>query len=202
MLQYVLEGDIDIGGAIAAGVGDGLGFGDNSKAALVTRAIVEMRRLGMACGAQPETFTGLSGLGSNVATFLGTPSSANLAAALTDETGSGAAMFGTSPTVTTSLIMADAANLVLNTGTGTKIGTATGQKLSFWNQTPTAQPSGAGQAAITDSTGGVAASSLVDVTTAAVADPAKVNANFATINVLLLALRTAALNTGLIKGSA
>jgi len=146
--------------------------------------------------------TGLSGLGSNVATFLGTPSSANLAAALTDETGSGAAMFGTSPTVTTSLIMADAANLVLNTGTGTKIGTATGQKLSFWNQTPTAQPSGAGQAAITDSTGGVAASSLVDVTTAAVADPAKVNANFATINVLLLALRTAALNTGLIKGSA
>jgi glycerol-3-phosphate dehydrogenase (NAD(P)+) len=40
-----------------------LGFGDNSKAALVTRAIVELRRLGVACGAQPETFTGLSGLG-------------------------------------------------------------------------------------------------------------------------------------------
>jgi glycerol-3-phosphate dehydrogenase (NAD(P)+) len=49
--------------AIAAGVGDGLGFGDNSKAALVTRAIVEMRRLGVACGAKPETSTGLSGLG-------------------------------------------------------------------------------------------------------------------------------------------
>lgn len=49
--------------AIAAGVGDGLGYGDNSKAALVTRAIVEMRRLGVACGAKPETFTGLSGLG-------------------------------------------------------------------------------------------------------------------------------------------
>lgn len=49
--------------AIAAGVGDGLGFGDNSKAALVTRAIVEIRRLGEACGAQGETFTGLSGLG-------------------------------------------------------------------------------------------------------------------------------------------
>jgi glycerol-3-phosphate dehydrogenase (NAD(P)+) len=49
--------------AIAAGVGDGLGFGDNSKAALVTRAIVEIRRLGTACGAQAETFTGLSGLG-------------------------------------------------------------------------------------------------------------------------------------------
>lgn len=49
--------------AIAAGVGDGLGFGDNTKAALVTRAIVEMRRLGVACGAQELTFTGLSGLG-------------------------------------------------------------------------------------------------------------------------------------------
>jgi len=60
---------VELGGAlknviaIAAGVGDGLGFGDNSKAALVTRAIAEMRRLGVACGAQAETFTGLSGLG-------------------------------------------------------------------------------------------------------------------------------------------
>ena len=60
---------VELGGAlknviaIAAGVSDGLGFGDNSKAALVTRAIVEMRRLGTACGAQTDTFTGLSGLG-------------------------------------------------------------------------------------------------------------------------------------------
>ena len=60
---------VELGGAlknviaIAAGTGDGLGFGDNSKAALVTRAIVEMRRLGVACGAQAGTFTGLSGLG-------------------------------------------------------------------------------------------------------------------------------------------
>ena len=49
--------------AIAAGVCDGLGFGDNSKASLVTRGIVEMRRLGVACGAQAETFAGLSGMG-------------------------------------------------------------------------------------------------------------------------------------------
>lgn len=49
--------------AIAAGVSDGLGFGDNTKAGLVTRALSEMRRLGVACGAQPETFAGLSGLG-------------------------------------------------------------------------------------------------------------------------------------------
>jgi glycerol-3-phosphate dehydrogenase (NAD(P)+) len=60
---------VELGGAlkniiaIAAGVCDGLGFGDNSKAALVTRAIAEIRRLGLACGAQPETFSGLSGLG-------------------------------------------------------------------------------------------------------------------------------------------
>ena len=43
--------------------------------------------------------TGVSGLGSNVATFLATPSSANLASAVTDETGSGALVFGTSPTL-------------------------------------------------------------------------------------------------------
>jgi glycerol-3-phosphate dehydrogenase (NAD(P)+) len=60
---------VELGGAlknviaIAAGVCDGMAFGDNSKAALVTRAIVEIRRLGLACGAQSETFTGLSGLG-------------------------------------------------------------------------------------------------------------------------------------------
>jgi glycerol-3-phosphate dehydrogenase (NAD(P)+) len=49
--------------AIAAGVCDGLGFGDNSKAALITRAIVEIQRLGVACGARRETFSGLSGIG-------------------------------------------------------------------------------------------------------------------------------------------
>lgn len=60
---------VELGGAlknviaIAAGVGDGVGFGDNSKAALVTRALAEIRRLGVACGAQAETFAGLSGLG-------------------------------------------------------------------------------------------------------------------------------------------
>ena len=60
---------VELGGAlknviaIAAGVCDGLGFGDNSKAALVTRAIAEMRRIGVACGAQTETFAGLSGMG-------------------------------------------------------------------------------------------------------------------------------------------
>lgn len=65
---------VELGGAlknviaIAAGVCDGLGFGDNSKAALVTRAIAEIKRLGVACGARPETFTGLSGVGDLMAT--------------------------------------------------------------------------------------------------------------------------------------
>jgi glycerol-3-phosphate dehydrogenase (NAD(P)+) len=60
---------VELGGAlknvvaIAAGVSDGLGFGDNSKAALVTRGIAEIRRLGVACGARAETFAGLGGLG-------------------------------------------------------------------------------------------------------------------------------------------
>ena len=48
--------------------------------------------------------TGVSGLGSNVATFLGAPSSANLRAALTDETGTGSAVFATSPTLVTPLL--------------------------------------------------------------------------------------------------
>jgi hypothetical protein len=55
--------------------------------------------------------TGVSGLGSGVATFLTTPSSANLAAAVTDETGSGALVFGTSPTITGANISADAYKL-------------------------------------------------------------------------------------------
>jgi glycerol-3-phosphate dehydrogenase (NAD(P)+) len=49
--------------AVGAGVSDGLGYGDNTKAGLVTRALSEIRRLGVACDAQAETFSGLSGLG-------------------------------------------------------------------------------------------------------------------------------------------
>lgn len=62
--------------------------------------------------AQVAISTGVSGLGSNVATFLATPSSANLATAITDETGSGALVFGTTPTIATPVING------LATGTG------------------------------------------------------------------------------------
>ncbi len=57
--------------AIAAGLCDGLKLGDNSKAALITRALAELVRVGQALGAQPETFYGLSGFGDLVATCHG-----------------------------------------------------------------------------------------------------------------------------------
>jgi glycerol-3-phosphate dehydrogenase (NAD(P)+) len=54
--------------AIAAGAADGLGFGDNGKAGLITRGLAEMIRLGLAAGANPLTFAGLAGIGDDVAT--------------------------------------------------------------------------------------------------------------------------------------
>lgn len=56
--------------AIASGICDGIEFGDNTKAALVTRGIVEIARLGVAMGAQAETFSGLSGIGDLIVTCL------------------------------------------------------------------------------------------------------------------------------------
>jgi glycerol-3-phosphate dehydrogenase (NAD(P)+) len=53
---------------IAAGVCDGLGFGDNAKAALLTRGLVEMTRFGVAHGAEPATFAGLAGIGDLITT--------------------------------------------------------------------------------------------------------------------------------------
>jgi glycerol-3-phosphate dehydrogenase (NAD(P)+) len=65
---------VEVGGAVknvlavAAGLSDGLGFGANTRVALITRGLVEMTRLGMALGAQRETFMGLAGLGDLVLT--------------------------------------------------------------------------------------------------------------------------------------
>ncbi|MDX9703047.1 MAG: NAD(P)H-dependent glycerol-3-phosphate dehydrogenase [Candidatus Auribacterota bacterium] len=65
---------VEIGGAlkniiaVAAGISDGLGFGDNTKAALITRGLAEMTRLGVAMGAKPMTFAGLSGMGDLIVT--------------------------------------------------------------------------------------------------------------------------------------
>lgn len=65
---------IELGGALknvialAAGTADGLGYGDNTKAALITRGITEISRLGIAMGARAETFYGLSGIGDLIVT--------------------------------------------------------------------------------------------------------------------------------------
>ena len=56
--------------AIAAGIVDGVGAGDNAKAALLSRGLAEITRLGIACGARPETFAGLTGLGDLVTTCI------------------------------------------------------------------------------------------------------------------------------------
>ncbi len=65
---------VELGGAlknvyaIGAGMSDGLGFGDNTKGALLTRGLYEMMRFGVAMGARPETFIGLTGVGDLFAT--------------------------------------------------------------------------------------------------------------------------------------
>ncbi len=65
---------VEIGGALkniialGAGMSDGLGFGDNAKAALLTRGLAEIGRLGVAMGAKPTTFAGLAGVGDLVVT--------------------------------------------------------------------------------------------------------------------------------------
>ncbi len=67
---------VEIGGALknvialAAGISDGLGFGDNSKGALLTRGMVEIARLGVAMGAKEKTFSGLTGIGDLITTCM------------------------------------------------------------------------------------------------------------------------------------
>ncbi|HQN79645.1 MAG TPA: NAD(P)H-dependent glycerol-3-phosphate dehydrogenase [Kiritimatiellia bacterium] len=73
---------VELGGALknvialAAGICDGLGFGNNAKAALITRGLAEMTRLGAALGAHPQTFNGLSGIGDLMVTCM-SPQSRN-----------------------------------------------------------------------------------------------------------------------------
>jgi glycerol-3-phosphate dehydrogenase (NAD(P)+) len=79
-LRVYTNGDVvgvELGGAvknviaIAAGICDGLGFGHNARAALITRGLAEMNRLGQAMGAQAATFAGLAGMGDLVLTCTG-----------------------------------------------------------------------------------------------------------------------------------
>lgn len=68
MLGIELGGSLKNVIALAAGMSDGLGFGDNTKAALITRGIAEMCRLALAMGARAETLNGLSGIGDLIVT--------------------------------------------------------------------------------------------------------------------------------------
>lgn len=120
------------------------------------------------------------------------------------------------------ITMGDADNIVVNTSTGTKIGTATSQKLSLWNKTPIIQPAHADQAALasqnqsalTDSTTGTADTTVADV--GAAFSQATLNNNFAdliaqinnartdiaNLRTLVAAMRTAMVDFGSMKGAA
>lgn len=115
-------------------------------------------------------------------------------AAITVPITSGSIVFGGG------LTLPDAGDIVVNATTGTKIGTATTQKLGFWNVTPVVQPAAAAQAALTDSTTGTPGSTLVD--SGVVFSQANINNNFATLNALVAAMRTAMVNVGVMKGAA
>jgi len=139
--------------------------------------------------------TGVSGLGASVATFLATPSSANLRAALTDETGTGSAVFATSPTITTPTLTAPVlgtvASGVISACTSTSmvmvtpvLGAATGTSLiTTGNQTIT----GVGKQGYETGSGGVV-TQLTNKATTVILN--KTNGQITTNNANLLAATT------------
>lgn len=70
LLGVEIAGSVKNVMALAAGIGDGLGYGDNTKSAIVTRGLAEIQRLGLAMGARESTFAGLAGLGDLVVTCM------------------------------------------------------------------------------------------------------------------------------------
>jgi hypothetical protein len=95
--------------------------------------------------------TGVSGLGASVATFLVTPSSANLQAALTDETGTGAAVFATAPTITSPTLVTP----VLGVATGLSLNTSGNQTITGTGKQGYATGSGGAVAQLTNKSTGV-----------------------------------------------
>lgn len=99
-----------------------------------------------------------------------------------------------------------ALNIIIDTVTGTKIGTGASQKIGFWNAAPIIQPANALQAAITNSSGGSQDGTLVSTvgtaSLATAADGANTNNNFTDIYALLNEIRAALVTSGIMKGSA
>jgi hypothetical protein len=108
--------------------------------------------------------TGVSGLGTNIATFLATPSSANLAAALTDETGSGANVFGTSPTITSATLTTPAIGSAGATFAGSTSGTTTLKASAVAGTTTVTMPAVTGTVVTTGDTGTVTGTMIANDT--------------------------------------
>lgn len=98
------------------------------------------------------------------------------------------------------LQLSEGASIDVGTTTGSKMGNSVLQKLGFWNATPIVQPSGANQAAITDSTTGTPGFTLSDVGLAF--SQATINSNFASLARQCNEFRNVLVNTGLMKGAA
>lgn len=98
------------------------------------------------------------------------------------------------------LQLSEGASIDVGTTIGSKIGNTPSQKLGFWNATPIVQPSGANQAAITDSTTGTPGFTLSDVGLAF--SQATINSNFASLARQCNEFRNVLVNTGLMKGAA
>lgn len=131
-------------------------------------------------------------------TGLGLNAASGFVGYLTDMQLNGVSKFAVDYTGT--IVLGDAANITVNATTGTKIATATSQKLGFWNVTPVIQPAGANQAAITDSTTGTPGFTLNDV--GVVFSQSAINNNFASLNRQVDAFRTALVASGMLKGAA
>jgi hypothetical protein len=96
--------------------------------------------------------------------------------------------------------LTDATNIIVGSTTGTKIATATSQKIGFWNATPIIQPASANQAAMTNSTTGSYDGTLVDV--GIVFSQTAINNNFTDLFTVVNEIRNVLVNTGLMKGAA
>jgi len=137
--------------------------------------------------------TGVSGLGANIATFLETPSSANLAAALTDETGSGAAVFATSPTLVTPVLGAAAATSIEVSG-AVNVGTALSAPTL---KTATIQHSNGTQSVTIDASGNINTSQNLTIS-----GNLYVNGSTTQVNTAAITVEDRTIELGVVDGNA